>query len=120
MSSLGGLEALLGGLDDNTKRALTEVLRALVPNLRGGPVDHQVKLENFQRYYVNSTTASSSNTEFSVVHGMGRAPYAMRAVLPLDAVGSRLVPLTVSRAADAVRVYLTSPSTSAPFTLELE
>lgn len=119
MAALGGLEALLGGLDDNTKRALTEVLRALVPNLRGGPVDHQVKLENFQRYYVNSTTAASTG-EFSVVHGMGRAPYALRQVLPLDVIGAQLVPLTVSRAADAVRVYLKSSSTSAPFTLELE
>ena len=119
MAALGGLEALLGGLDENTKRALTEVLRALVPNLRGGPVDHQVKLENFQRYYVNSTTDASTG-EFTVVHGMGRAPYALRQVLPLDVIGAQMVPLTVTRAADAVRVYLKSASTSAPFTLELE
>lgn len=120
MAALGGLETLLGGLDTKTKKVLQEVLRALVPNLRAGPVEHQTKLENFQRYYVNSTTNSTANEEFSVLHGMGRTPYTVREVLALDQVGAKTVRLEVTRAADAMRVYLKSPESAAPITLELE
>src|SRR5687767_10357647 len=91
MAAIGGLLALIGGLETNTKRVMTELINAAFPNLRGGPVDHQTKLENFQRYYVNSTTNSTANDQFSVVHGMGRAPYAMRPVLPLDQIGAKTV-----------------------------
>jgi hypothetical protein len=120
VANLGGLLAILGGLPTDLKRTMTELVTAWAPNLRAGPVEHQVKLENFARYYVNSTTNSTANDEFTVVHGMGRAPYAMRAVLPLDQIGAKTVRLEVSRAADATRLYLKSPEASAPITLELE
>lgn len=120
MAALGTLESLVGGLEDRTKRALVECWRALVPNLRGGPVEHQTKLENFQRYYVNSTTSSTADNEFSVLHGLGRTPYAMRPVLPLDQIGAKTVRLEVTRAADAQRIYLKSPEANAPITLEIE
>jgi hypothetical protein len=40
--------------------------------------------------------------------------------MALDQIGSKAVRLEVSRAADSQRVYLKSPETSAPITLELE
>ena len=120
MANVGGLLAIIGGLETTTKRVMTELINAWAPNLRGGPVEHQTKLENFQRYYVNSTTNSTANDEFTVVHGMGRTPYALRAVLPLDQIGAKTVRLEVTRGADAMRVYLRSPEVAAPFTLELE
>jgi hypothetical protein len=120
MASIGNIEALLGGLEEKTKRVMLEVVRAFLPNLRAGPVEHQAKLENFQRYYVNSTTNSTANDEFTVLHGMGRAPYACRQVLALDQIGAKEVRLEVTRAADTVRVYLKSPEASAQITLELE
>jgi hypothetical protein len=120
MAAIGGLLAIIGGLETQTKKVMTELINAAFPNLRGGPVEHQTKLENFQRYYVNSTTNSTANDEFTVVHGMGRAPYALRQVLPLDQIGAKEVRLEVTRAADAVRIYLKSPEASAPITLELE
>lgn len=120
MAHVGGLLAIIGSLPADSKRVMTELINAAFPNLRGGPIEHQRKLENFQRYYVNSTTNSTANDEFTVVHGMGRAPFACRQVLPLDQIGSKEVRLEVTRAADSVRVYLRSPEASAPITLELE
>jgi hypothetical protein len=121
MAIPGYVEALLGGLEANTKRALTEVFRYVLPNGKWGPVDHQTKSESFQGYYVSSTTASSTG-EFSIVHGMGRTPYLCIPIVPLDVVGARSIPLTVTRAADGQRIYLKTEagSTSAACFLYLE
>lgn len=117
----GYVESLVGGLQAETKRALVEVFRYVLPNGRFGPVEHQTKSESFQAYWVTSTTASSTG-EFSVVHGMGRVPYLALPVLALDQIGSRTVPLTVTRAADSQRIYLKTESgfTNAPFSLLVE
>ena len=113
-------EALLGGLPADIKRALTELFRYVLPNGRFGPVDHQVKSESFQAYYVNSTTSSTVNDEFTIVHGLGRAPYLLVPVLPLDVVGAKTVRLEVTRAADSQRIYLKSPEASAPISVLVE
>lgn len=99
----------------------TEVLRALVPFLRFGPVDHQRKAENFASYVVISTTATSTG-EFTVAHGLGRAPYRAMPTLDLNSSGMELVPLRVSRPADATRIYLktNAGSTNAVFALQIE
>lgn len=121
MAALGGVETLLGGLESTTKKVLTEVLRALVPNLRFGPMD-TAKAENFAAYKVSSTTGTSTG-EFSVAHGIGRTPYLASQLVDLSAVGSRLgVPLTVTRAADDRRLYFKTEagSTNVPFSLYVE
>lgn len=105
--------SLLGGLDASIKRVFTDIFQQLIPNWRFGPVSHQAKSENFQAYYVTSTTSSTANDEFSVVHGMGRTPYILVPVLPLDQVNAKTVRLQVSKAADNNRVYLKSPEASA-------
>ena len=120
MAALGGLEALVGSLPADTKRVMTEVLRALVPFLRFGPVETQTKAENFAGYSIISTTAAASTTEFTVAHGMGRAPYRAMPILDLNSSGMELVSLRVTRPADASRMYFTSPSTGAVFTLYVE
>lgn len=120
MAVPGFAEALLGGLDTDIKRVLTELVRYVLPNSKFGPPDHQVKSESFQAYYVLSTTASTSNDEFSILHGMGRIPYTALPFLDLASTGAQLLGLTVTRAADAQRVYLRSTSVSAPFVLLLE
>ena len=58
----------MAGLDASVKKALTELLRALVPHLRIGPID-TVKAEKFAAYKITSTTATSTG-EFSVEHGI--------------------------------------------------
>jgi len=121
MASIGGLLHLLGGLEQNTKRALTELINAAFPNLRFGPMD-TANAENFAGYKLTSTTAASTS-EFSIEHGMARTPYLAHQVVDLSAVGARLgVPLTVTRAADAKRLYFKteSGSTSAQFSLYIE
>ena len=105
MAALGGLEALIGSLPTDTRRAMMELLRAMVPFLRFGPVDHQQKAENFAGYTMVSTTASDTG-EFSVVHGLGRAPYRFMPSLNLNSSGMETVLLRVSRPADASRLYL--------------
>lgn len=121
MATVGFVESLLGGLAADVKRPLLEVMRYVLPNSRWGPVEHQAKTESFQGYYQSCTTATSTS-EFSVIHGMGRTPYVAVPVLPLDDVGARLVPLTVTRAADGQRAYFKTEagSTNAPFFLYLE
>ena len=99
---------------------LTRVFEYFVENNELGPVAHQTKLTNFKGYYAQSTTSSTANDEFSVRHGIGRTPYLLVPVLPLDDTTAQLVRLKVSRAADAQRIYLTSPDTSAPIFLWLE
>lgn len=119
MASVGFVESLLGGVAADTKRVLLEAFRYVLPNGRFGPVEHQTKSESFQAYMLLSTTATSTG-EFSILHGMGRAPYLVVPVIPLDQSGARLVPLEVSRVADSQRIYFKSTSTSAPFAVLAE
>ena len=121
MASVGYVKSLIGGLPDDLKRVLTEVAQYVLPNTKFGPVEHQAKSESFQGYFLSSTSAGSTG-EFSVQHGLGRTPYALIPIMPLNVIGARTIPLTVTRAADGQRIYLKteSGSTSAPFFLYLE
>lgn len=120
MASVGGLLQIFGGLEANVKKALTEFVNAAMPNLRIGPID-TAKAENFAAFKLTSTTAASTE-EFSIEHGIGRAPYLALPVMDLSAIGSRLVPLTVTRAADARRMYFKTEagSTNTVFSLYVE
>lgn len=119
MAALGGLETLLGGLEANTRKVMTTLLRNLVPYLRFGPVDSGTKCENFQGYSLTSTTAASTG-EFSIAHGMGRSPYRIMPCVDLVSSGGQLIPLQVTRPADASRIYLKSSVTNAVFSLYVE
>ena len=121
MASLGFLETLLNGLTDaTTKSILKQVFTELVKFEKFGPIAHQEPTQIGARVYLESTTADASTTEFSIAHGLGRAPYFALQVLPLDSSGAQLVPLVVSRVADVQRVYFRSTSTSAVFFLMAE
>lgn len=121
MASLGGLEALIGSLPADTKRVMTELLRALVPFLRYGPISHQGKAENFASWAIVSTTATSTG-EFSVAHGLGRAPFRACQVVDLNSSGMEFVLMRVSRPADASRLYFRAEagSTNKVFGLQIE
>ena len=120
IAAIGLLEALVGGAEEKTKKILTELIRAAFPNLRFGPID-TAKAENFQGYNLSSTTGTSTS-EFSVVHNMGRTPYRAMPAMDLSVVGSAIVPLEVTRAADATRMYFKTQagSTSSVFSLYVE
>lgn len=117
MASKGYLETFLNALPSDYRYPLRQALFYVMDNWRIGTGR---RAENAQWYRVTSTTASVANTEFSIAHGIGSAPTQLIPIVDLSDVNSQLVPLQVSRAADAERVYLKSTSTSAVFTCLLE
>lgn len=122
MADIGYVTAILRGIPDaKTRVALEQVFTHLLNSWRFGVPEHQTRAENAQLYWLQSTTASDTAT-FSVEHGLPAAPRYAIPVLELDRVGSRVGGLTVSRAADARRVYVKADagSTNAPVTFLVE
>lgn len=118
VASVGGLIALLGALESSLKKTFTEYTNAAFLNLRIGPME-TAKAENFNAFKIASITGSDTG-EFSVEHGIGRTPYLILPCADLSAVGSAIIPLEVTRAADDRRIYLKSTSTSAAFGVYIE
>lgn len=112
--------AQLGVIQPDLKRVFGDVFRYVLANLRLGRIAHQTRAENVQAYFLTGTTPSVADTEFSIEHGLGTAPYTLLPVLDLQTVGSQLVPLTVTRAADGNRIYLSSSATDAPIAVLIE
>jgi hypothetical protein len=115
MADIGAIKSFIGGLPPDHKLAIEQCFTYVLNNLSFGAVDTErtARATNFQAYYLTGTTSSNANTEFSIPHGLDSAPSVLFPVLPLDQIGSQVVPLQVSRAADGRRVYLKSSSTSA-------
>lgn len=122
MADLGFIESELRGLPDTLRPALLRIFRALLRDIRfGHPLGEQPDpMTNLGGGFFHATTPAGAGTEFSIAHGFGRTPYLALPVLRLDAVGSSIVPLIVSRVADEKRVYFTSTVASAPVTLAVE
>jgi hypothetical protein len=112
--------AQLGGVDAGLKRTLVEVFRYVLGNLRLGRPSTQTRAENLQAYFLYGTTPSVALQEFSIAHGLGAAPYLLLPVLDLQGVGAQIVPLVVTRAADASRIYLASSATDAAIAVLVE
>ena len=75
---------------------------------------------NLRWFPLQATTPNTPDTEFSIEHGLSTIPYNLIPCLPLDSVGAKLVDLTVTRAADVRRIYLSSSVTDAPITVFIE
>lgn len=112
--------SLLGGLDRDMRRAFRAVFDYAFATLKFGPPDHEEPSVNFGAFFLESTTPSTANQEFIVTHRLGIAPYLAFPVLALNSSESQLVPLRVSRPADATYLYLRSTSTGAVVRLFLE
>lgn len=110
----------LGGVESGLKRALIDVFRYVLGNLRIGRPTHQARSENVQAYFLTGRTAAVAGEEFSIAHGLGTAPYLAIPVLDLQSVNAEIVPLGVPRAADGSRIYLSSSVEDAPFTILVE
>lgn len=120
MADAAYIKSLMGELDAKVKKAFTPIWDYLLANIRiGRPID-RTRSTNLQAYFYTVTTPAVADKEFSVAHGLGTTPYLAMQVLPLDAVNATVVPLTVTRAADASRIYLSSSTASAPITLLVE
>jgi hypothetical protein len=75
---------------------------------------------NFAGAFISSTTSATPDEEVSIRHNLGEIPYLVIPVMSLASTTSQIVPLKVTRPADDQYLYLSSPSTSAEFTLYLE
>jgi len=118
MATSSHAKTLLGGIDAALKKALSEVLDYVLNNTMAfGPIEAnepRTKTTNMAGRYLKVTTSGTANQEFSVAHGLGRTPNVIWQVTSPRVVNSRFLgDLTVSRAADEMRLYLTSASTGA-------
>lgn len=120
MARASHVETLMGGLPAELRRVFRAIFDYVLTGLRLGRAVADQRAENLQLYFLQGTTASTPGDEFTLPHGLGRAPYLLVPALPLDEAGGQLVPLTVSRVADAHRVYLTSTVADAPITVMIE
>lgn len=120
MADIAGVTSELGSLNDEVKKSVSAAFRYVLNNLTVGAVEPGRRSKNFQWYWVQGTTPAVANTEFSIAHGLQKVPNIILPVVPLSEVGAQMVPLQISRAADAYRVYLKSSSTSAAITLLVE
>ncbi len=106
MATSSYVNSLLGSLAAPIKVALSQAFSYLLTNLTFGRAEPgqtlQARGANLRIYPLSATT-----------HGLPSAPYLLVPVAPLDTVGASIVPLTVTRAADASRIYLSSSATNA-------
>lgn len=120
MANAPYVETLLAGLPAEVKKALKQAFDYVLVNLRLGRCAPGTRAENLQIYAVEGRTHATPETEFSIAHGLGRAPYLLVPVLALDTENAELVPLRVTRAADAARIYLASSVADAPIRVLIE
>lgn len=125
MATSSQTKALLGGIPSDLKKPLGDAFDyVLNNNIAFGPIDPdtaQTKTTNHYGRYVRIQTPSVSGQEFSAAHGLGRVPNIWWVVGSATAVGSRMLgDLTVSRAADAKRLYFVTTATSVTAFLYVE
>lgn len=114
MASIGYLESLLNTLPQALKVPMVAFTREAFKTLNfGAPQSTAKAATNFHGNLVPLTTAANSGDEVAVAHGLGRVPRTLFNLVGLDTVNATLVPLTVTRAADATYLYLSSPVTDA-------
>lgn len=116
MADIAAVKTELAAFEGTQKAGLLNAFTYTYGNLSLSASDRG-KAGNFLLYYIDGRTSSNANQEFSIAHGLEGTPSVLIPVMKLNEVGSMLVPLTVSRAADGKRVYLKSSSTSAAITV---
>lgn len=117
MADKGLVHGKINALPSDLRPPLNDAFDETLDNLRVGTEDRAL---NMRWYRVSGTTHATANTEFSIKHGLGFTPSQAFPVLDLSVVNSVMPVLTVTRAADDARIYLSSPSTAATFTILLE
>ena len=120
MASKGYTESLLNTLPDTVKKPIMLAFRHILDNLSIGGIGDMERATNFRWYRFDTTTSSVANTEFTIHHGQGAIPLVCWPILPLGSSGGQMVRLKATRAADAQRVYLSSPDTSAALSMLIE
>lgn len=120
MASKGYVESLLNSLPEGVKNPVTQAFRYLLDNIAIGLPDNTKRATNLRWYRFDTVTSSVANTEFSIHHGQGSSPLLCLPVAFLDSSGGQVVRLKVTRAADAQRIYFSSPDTGASLSVMVE
>lgn len=119
--TIGALERYFGSLPGSTKQALIAFVQYAFKNIRfGAPGESAVAAENFGGHIVPVTTSGTANGEVAVAHALARIPRMAFPVLALDTVNATMPILTVTRAADRMFFYVSSPTTNASLHLYVE
>lgn len=122
MASLASVEREINGLPSDQRAIFLRIFRPVLKEMRlGHPTgDNPDPCENFGGGFYHIVTPATPGDELAVAHGFGRAPYLLIPVLPLDVVNAEIVPVQVSRAADARYIYLKSTEGSAAMSIYVE
>ena len=120
MADRGYVKQNLGAFEGAQKVGLQTIFDYLLRNWRVGLPGNQKVAENMAWVQIDGVTHATADTEVALVHGLGSSPRVAFPCLDLGTVGAQMVPLKVTRAADASRIYVSSSSTSAAFTLFVE
>jgi hypothetical protein len=121
MASIGLIESQLNALPEGVKTPVTQAFReAVKTGYAIGLPDDTKRATNFRWFRFDTVTSSVANTEFTVHHRQGAAPLVCWPVMFLDSSGGQIVRLKITRPADAQRIYLSSPDTSASVSLLAE
>ncbi len=120
MADSGQVKALIGGLEGDIKKALTQVFEYVLVDIRVGLPGHLRRSTNLRWVQLDGVTSSTPGQEFTVAHGLRRIPAVIFPALDVSGVNRTMPDLTVSRAADANRLYFTSTVGNASFTIFVE
>lgn len=120
MANASYMKSLIGSLESNIRAAFGNVFDYAFKSLKFGPAESGEASINFGAVFYESTTPSTASQEFTIAHRQGTPPYLAVPVLDLTSSNSQVVPLKVTRPADAQYLYLASSSTNAVVKLLVE
>ena len=128
MANLAVIKGKLSILGTAVASPIADAFTYLCSAIQVGTIQPGVPLPtrggNLRWFPVQVTTSASANAEVTVPHGLGpqQVPYALICqAARLDVAGGRVgIPLTVTRPADTVNIYVSSPTTNATITIMVE
>lgn len=115
MAAIGYLESLLNTLEAELRKTLTAFVREAFKTLSfGTPSDEEaVASTNFAGHLVPWTTDSVADQEVAIPHELGRIPrLVITGLVDPSVVGCSAPVVTVTQAADATNLYLSSDVTN--------
>lgn len=117
MAVIGYVDTLIAPLPVEIRKALTDVFTYTYATMLWGPVVNGRRGVNGQQYFVSFLLPITANQEVAIPHGLSTPPNLAIPVLDVRSANSAIVPLTITRPADAHYLYLKSSATGVPVTL---
>lgn len=100
---------------------MTAFVREAFKTLRfGAPDTDAVACENFGAHLVPVTTSGTANQEVAIAHALGRVPRLIIPCVDPLTVNATIPVFTITRAADATYLYLSSATQNASFHVVIE